>query len=133
MFKYLTLENLENLVSIVFWAMFYAWTAVSIVALLYAVGERLIVGGQAGDYTIRYDASAATKGLWLGVAGLVGAVVGWLILPLAMGAAPFAMPSRLFAGATSGQTMGLAITVVSAMVFNFGVWLGLTSEEWAEK
>lgn len=132
MFKFATLENLGNLVSIVFWGMFYAWTAVSLIAALYATGERVFIGGRAGDYTISYDASATAKGLWIGLAGLAGAVVGWLILPLAMGAAPFAMPSRLFAGATSGQSFGLAITVLSAIVFNFGVWLWLTSEEWAE-
>ncbi|MEQ1611768.1 MAG: hypothetical protein ABL904_03375, partial [Hyphomicrobiaceae bacterium] len=90
MFKYLTLDNLANLTSIVFWGMFYAWTAVSMVAALYAVGERVFIGGRAGDYTISYDGSAAAKGVWFGAAGLAGAVIGWLILPLAMGAAPFA-------------------------------------------
>ena len=142
MLKYLTLENILSVAGIVFWAMFYGWTAVSVVATLYATAERLILtarssgeavaAGHTSNWIPQYPRAALTRGALLGAAGIAGVVVGWLIMPLSAGIAPFPAPSRVFAGAVGIEQAGLIVAMLSAIAFNFGVWLALTGEEWAK-
>lgn len=134
MFKYLSVEYISTVGLTIFWAIFYAWTAVSLLASMYAIGERSIVGNATGDVTIRYTGPNGSKGLWTALAGIAGIVVGWVVLPLMMGGVGLlAPPSRLFSGASGAEAIGLVVLIVSVIVLNFGVWLCLTSEEWTSR
>jgi len=115
-----------------FWGIFWSWTAVSFFAVLYALGEAFIAGG-AQDYSISYPAAGVRKGLIVAVIGLAGTVLGWMCLPLISGMAPFPPVSRFLAGATPGENAGIAVAVVSAIVFNIGVWMALSSEQWEKR
>ena len=154
MLKYLSIENIAAVALTIFWAIFYVWTAASLVAALYATVEHFLggvltpllrllpqggailalqkslVGEQVADVVITYPRGSVSKGLSIGLAGFGGVIAGWIILPLISGRAPFPPPNQLFAGAFSADTVGLLVAIVSAIVFNIGVWIALTREEW---
>ena len=120
MSKYFTFDAIAYGLWTVFWGVFYAWTAVSLLAVIFSTAERAWAG-------VSYGAGFA-RGMMIAIAGIVGVVVGWIVLPLMTGSAPFAMKHSLFSGAFDGQKLGLMLSVVSTLVFNYGVWLALTSE-----
>ncbi len=133
MFKFLTVDNLIGFTSTVFWGVFYAWTAVSLFATLYAGFERMVVSDRFSGVDIKYTGTNFSKGVVVGAVGIAGILVGWVLIPLVVAGVPaFPAPSRLFAGAGSGEKIGLVIAILSAITFNIGVWLGLTSEEWSQ-
>lgn len=128
---FLTIENITSVASTIFWAMFYAWTAVSIFAGLYALAERAVPTSVTGsDTTVRYTGVNAQLGLILMIGGAAGAVVGWAVLPLLSGLAPFSPPSKFFSGGSGREMAAMAVTILSVLAFDFGVWSYLKSEEW---
>ena len=126
MLKYITVENIVYVTKIIFWAMFYATTAVSLFAALYASAEAAIFGN-----TIKYNGPNRTTGLRLAIVGLVAVVCAFVFAALmtGIGGGITGMLTKLNAGQTSGDLLGLAALVIAWLIFDLGMWIFLTSEE----
>jgi len=122
-----------------FWAFIWTTTAICLLALAFAAAERLAFryrSGGNGPAMIPQMEAGRTLGLWmmvLGIGGLIVCVAAWTALFGDAGRWLTLLFKRMQEAGGGNEVTILVLSILSMLVFDFGVYKYLASEKSAPK